>query len=492
MRKFFIFLLFVILASCTAIASYHVTKGVLIRWTGFEDLRFIPNFAQRISQPQTSQPQLAQPDDASTAIETPRENRVQPDYGVEPSGDKQKFINTVFAKLGDFEKIEGQWKIQGKTVSAVSAQVVYRSDKHNMTLRLSNPSFEWHADNPDVMHNPIIEDLEVTASWPMIDPLFAEADSLWDISGALDIKGGRLVLVNALNQNVEIINTPFRPITLQVNDQKTGRILDNIVIAFYNLGVALMLENDVDSTKTIGENLLSFMIGQPVTIEKIEGDLTKGELIFENILLGEKSEPLLTFSQGKMTYNLDKSQLKRTKMHITNLSLFDPVIHVRFFPKEGEENALSQSIIPIVERLIGQGQDISALEDQLYVPITYEQVNIGEGFIELKQNDQAMRVQIESAQMNADVLDRIRQYTTSQSYGLLSAYLARLSETAFIVYMDKAQQARQNSNGLPQGLNNMPTNDSRLQVQPMEQAAEPSQNTEPSQTGGLQDLNLQF
>ncbi len=421
MRKWSLFFIFTIAAIFITMLSYYVAEGLFVRWPGFENLRF-PTIEQNSSSQETSQKPSKQDRD--------------------PKTNKQDYIKTIFDELGAFKKIEGHWLVQGKRVSS-QGYVVYRSDKHQMTLRLTGASFEWDTSQPNVMHNPIIENIEVTTAWPMADPYFAEEDNLWNITGTFDIKAGQLILLHALNENYEILRTSFTPIKLGVSGQKTGRILDNIFTALYNLCVTLMLEADINGTQKIAEILLSYMVGMPVKIGSLEGDLSEGKLIFENILLGEESNPLLQFSQGKITYTLDKSQPKLTRIHVTDLSLFDPITFVHFSPQEKQNILLSQSLIPVGDRLLNQGQDISAFVDRLYIPISYEQINIGEGFIELRQNEQSMRRQVSSIQMKQAELSRISQYTASQTYGLMAIYFARLSETAATIYADQAQQASQ-------------------------------------------------
>lgn len=466
MRRLFLFPVFLALAIWVSALSYHIADTALSQWKSLDDLRFISGFTQKFFPSQGQQTHQKRP--------TISENKpAQP--VINPSQNKQAYIDNIFSKLGSFEKTSGQWQVRGSKVIA-QGDIIYRSDEHQMSLRLTDASFDWDANNPEVMYNPSLGNIEVTTAWPMADPLFAEEDSLWQITGMLDIKQGQLILVHALNENYEILRTSFTPIQLNINGQKTGRILDNILTAFYNLSVALMLEVDINGTQKLAELMLSYMVGMPVKIGNLEGDLSAGKLIFENIILGEEGQPLVQFSQGKIEYNLDKSQAKRTKMHITDFSLYDPITFVQFTPQEGENILLSQNLIPIGDRLLSQGEDMRRYVDRLYIPITYEKMNIGEGFIELKQNEQSMRSQVSAIQIGAAELDRVNQYTSSQTYGLMAVYFARLSETAATIYAD--QTAASGGNNRPsgpeisgdlQGLMNstfIPPLPSDLQIQP--------------------------
>ncbi|MFV0321886.1 MAG: hypothetical protein ACK5LE_05860 [Alphaproteobacteria bacterium] len=343
------------------------------------------------------------------------------------------YIEGQFAQLGNFVKTEGKWKQNALLVSS-DGDVTYRSDAEQMTITLKHASFSWNENRPQAMSDPTVDNMDITIAWPMVDPHFAEMDDFWDVLGTLNIRGGRITLVNALNESQEIISFAFKDLKQEIGSQYIGRVLDNIVTGVYDLSVHAMLGDTIEQTQKTAENFLQFLLGMPIKIGNIEGDIANGDLIFEDITIGESDDPLMTFASGKIKYALDASTPKNTQLVIDNLELFEPTAYVKFSDELNADGQPNENILPVLQRVTSQYDDLNTYRDnRLYIPIVYKNIAVSQGIIVTKQKDNVKRTQFPKLAFNQEAFNAITEAGTSPTYGLVGGYLGNLGQASLMI-----------------------------------------------------------
>lgn len=367
---------------------------------------------------------------------------------TENTATHDNYIEKQFAQLGNFVKTEGKWKQNALLVSS-DGDITYRSDNDQMTITLKHASFSWNENKPQAMSDPTIDNMDITIAWPMVDPRFAEMDDFWDVLGTLNIRGGQIKLVNALNESQEIIAFSFKDLKQEIGSQYIGRVLDNIVSGVYDLSVHAMLGDTIEQTQKTAEGFLQFLLGMPVKIGKMEGDIATGDLIFEDITVGENANPFITFASGKIKYALDSSTPKHTQLVIDNLELFEPTAYVKFSDEMNADGQPNENVLPILQRVTNQYDDLYMFRDnRLYIPIVYKNIAVSEGTIVTKQQDNIKRTQFPRLAFNQEAFNAITEAGTSPTYGLIGGYLGNLGQASLMIIsglINNAAQAATNT-----------------------------------------------
>ncbi|MFV0430615.1 MAG: hypothetical protein ACK5MJ_00380 [Alphaproteobacteria bacterium] len=371
----------------------------------------------------------------------PSQEVISNDNNVATDNKPNNYIEEHFKKLGHFVKTEGQWKQKSLLVSSVG-DIVYRSDEDQMTIRLQKASFGWNENKPKEMSSPTVDFMEVTIPWPMVEPRFAEIDNFWDVVGDMNIKEGRVRIVQALNEAQEIAHFSFKDLKRPLGEDYIGRTLDDVMRGIYELSVKAMLNSSLDETKAAAENTLAFLLGMPVNIGSLEGDLNEGNLIFEDVRVGSKDDPFMTFASGKVKYQLMKDDIGKTSLNISNLELFEPTTYVKFSEEMNEDGQPNENILPILQRVTQQYDDLYKYRDRMYIPIVYNNVQVGNGVIVTTQKDSVKRTQVPKLAFDQNAFKTITEAGTSPTYGLIGGYLGSLGQASLNILANL-----QNANG---------------------------------------------